>query len=131
MLFRSAADACVLPFDQGVTLSRSSLAAAVSHGLPVVSTQAERVETPFRHGDNILLCPPKNAQALADNIVSLLADHELYQRLCRGSRQLAATWFSWDKAIDETIHALKGPAGNNELNDEASQLSLGSKRSAK
>lgn len=130
-VYLHAADACVLPFDQGVTLSRSSLAAAVSHGLPVVSTQVECVETPFRHGENILLCPPKNAQALAENIFSLLADHELYQRLCRGSRQLAATWFSWDKAIEETIHALKGPAGNNELHDEVSQLSMRSKGSAK
>ena len=130
-VYLHAADACVLPFDHGVTLSRSSVAAAMSHGLPVISTRAERVETPFRHGDNILLCPPKNAQALAENIFSLLADDELYQRLCRGSRQLAATWFSWDKAIDETIHALKGPARNDELNDETSQLSIGSKRSAK
>jgi len=130
-VYLHAADVCVLPFDQGVTLSRSSLAAAVSHGLPVVSTKVKCVEAAFRHRDNILLCPPKNAQALADNICSLLADHELYHRLCRGSQQLAATWFSWDQAIDKTIQAMRGPAENNELDDEASQLSMESKRSAK
>ena len=123
-VFLRAADACVLPFDQGVTLSRSSLAAAVSHRLPVVSTEVKGVETAFRHGDNILLCPPKNAQALADNICSLIDDSELYQRLCRGSQQLAATWFSWDQAIDKTIHAIKGPTEDYKRNDEASQSSM-------
>ena len=34
-----AGDACVLPFDSGITLNSSSLAAASTHGLPVVSTK--------------------------------------------------------------------------------------------
>jgi len=33
-MYLYAADACVLPFDQGVTLSRSSLSAALAHGTP-------------------------------------------------------------------------------------------------
>ena len=106
-LYLHAADACVLPFDQGVTLNRSSFAAAVAHGLPIITTEGERLESPFKHQENVFLCPPKDPQALAGAIEALMRDHALQQRLRKGSTQLASQWFSWERAVDRTIQTFR------------------------
>ncbi len=102
-----AADACVLPFEQGVTLSRSSLAAVVSHGIPVITTRGEDLETPFRHQENVFLCPPKDPDALALAIRTLATCPELCEKLREGSRRLAREWFSWDRAVDRLLEAMR------------------------
>ncbi len=106
-VYLHAADACVLPFNEGVTLNRSSLAAAVSHGLPIVTTKGMFLESPFIHQKNMLLCPPQDPRSLALAIDSLISNPELYQRLHMGALELAHEWFSWDKAVERTIEALK------------------------
>ncbi|HJT21785.1 MAG TPA: glycosyltransferase family 4 protein [Nitrospira sp.] len=108
-LFLYAADACVLPFDHGVTLNRSSFAAAAAHGLPIITTKGERLESPFKDRENVLLCPPKNPKALASAIEVLLRDDTLQERLRRGAAQLTAQWFSWDRVIERTIQTLQAP----------------------
>ncbi len=109
-LFLRATDICVLPFDYGVTLNRSSLAAAAAHGLPIITTKGERLESPFKDGENVLLCPPKDPTALASAIEALLRDERLQERLRKGAADLANQWFSWDRTVERTIHALRnGP----------------------
>jgi glycosyltransferase involved in cell wall biosynthesis len=102
-----AADAGVFPFTEGVTLNRSSLAAAATHGLPIVTTKGATVETPFIHQKNVLLCPPQDPQSLASAINSLISCPELCQQLRVGALELAREWFSWEKAVERTITALK------------------------
>lgn len=101
-----AADVCVLPFDHGVTLNRSSLAAATAHGLPVVTSRGESLETPFKDGDNVLLCPPRDPQALASKLAAVIESAELRQRLSAGALKLAEDCFNWKKAVDQTLAAL-------------------------
>jgi len=104
MYFR-AADACVLAFDKGITLNRSSFAAAAAHGLPIITTKGTVVESPFVDQKNVLLCPPKDPKALAVAIDLLIGNPELQQRLGTGALELAHEWFSWDKAVGRTIEA--------------------------
>jgi len=106
-MYLHAADACVFPFNDGVTLNRSSLGAAASHGLPIVTTKGTLLESPFIHQKNMLLCPPEDPRALALAIDSLITNPELRQRLHMGALTLAHEWFSWDKALERTIEALK------------------------
>jgi len=106
-MYLYSADACVFPFHEGVTLNRSSLAAAASHGLPIVTTQGMFLESPFIHQKNMLLCPPQEPKSLALAIDSLISNPELRQQLHIGALELAHTWFSWDKAVERTIEALK------------------------
>jgi glycosyltransferase involved in cell wall biosynthesis len=106
-LYLHAADACVLPFDQGVTLNRSSFAAAAAHGLPIISTRGEKLESAFKDQENVFLCPPRDAQALAMAIQSLMRDPALEQQLRKGAAQLADEWFSWERAIDRTIQTFR------------------------
>jgi polysaccharide biosynthesis protein PslF len=106
-VYLHSADACVLPFNDGVTLNRSTLGAAASHGLPIVTTKGMFLESPFIHQQNMLLCPPQDPRALALAIDSLMSSSALRQQLHKGALALAHEWFSWDKAVERTIEALK------------------------
>jgi glycosyltransferase involved in cell wall biosynthesis len=106
-LYLRACDVCVLPFDNGVTLNRSSLAAAAAHGLPIVTTAGEKVETPFKDEENVLLCPPRDARSLALTISSLINNPQSCRTLREGALRLAQDFFSWDIAVTRTLEALK------------------------
>lgn len=106
-LYLRGADTCVLPFDDGVKLHRSSVAAAAAHGLPIITTKGEILEFPFIDQKNVFLCPPKDPKSLAVAIDSLISNPELRERLHTGSLQLSHEWFSWDKTVQRTIEAFK------------------------
>jgi FkbM family methyltransferase len=96
-----AADACVLPLDWGITLNNSALAAATTHGLPVIGTEVfDKPDEALEHGRNIYLCPPGDAAALGDAMLSLAEDAVFRERLRQGSRSLAAAWHSWPTMIE-------------------------------
>src|SRR5262249_1266448 len=103
-----AADACVLPFDQGMFLNNSTFAAAVTHGLPVVTTRGDSVEAPFRDGVNVMLCPPKDPAALATALEKMAPDEGLRGRIRGGALRLAGECFSWDRVIERTLHVFNG-----------------------
>jgi glycosyltransferase involved in cell wall biosynthesis len=105
-VYLRASDVCVFPFKYGVTLNRSSVAVAAAHGLPIVTTKCEPLESPFRDRENVLLCSPDDPKALARLIYSLIDDENLRNGLRQGATRLAAEHFSWDKAADRTIQAL-------------------------
>jgi glycosyltransferase involved in cell wall biosynthesis len=98
-----ATDACVLPFDTGVKLNNSSFSSAVAHGLPIVTTIASSPEPQFVHRENVLLCPPRDPDAMADAIATVMGDPGLRLRLCDGSRRLAREWYSWEGAMEKTL----------------------------
>lgn len=98
-----ASDICVLPFVCGIQMNNSSLASIAAHGLPLIATRGKRVETPFKDQENVLLCPPRDVEALATAIDSLIRNPELRESLSKGVTRLARDWFSWEKATDRTI----------------------------
>jgi glycosyltransferase involved in cell wall biosynthesis len=102
-LYLHAADACVLPFNQGVHLNNSSFASAAAHGLPIITTRGSMLDQPFIDNENVLLCAPRDPGAMADAMMLLMDNPDVCRRLRRGVRILAQEWFSWDKAIDRTI----------------------------
>jgi glycosyltransferase involved in cell wall biosynthesis len=106
-LYLRAADVCVFPFTEGVTLNRSSLGVAAAHGLPIVTTKGQTVEAPFKDRVNVLLCPPNDPESIAAAVDSLIINPKLRARLAEGALQLARDWFSWDKAVERTVHALE------------------------
>jgi glycosyltransferase involved in cell wall biosynthesis len=90
-----------------VTLSRSSLAAALAHGIPVITTRGEYLETPFQHEGNVFLCPPKDPDALAQAIRRVMSRPDLRLKLTEGAGQLAREWFSWEKAVTRLMETLQ------------------------
>jgi glycosyltransferase involved in cell wall biosynthesis len=55
----------------------------MSSGLAVVATDVGETRNMIRHGENGLLVPSENPQALASAILSLLTDKSLYSSLSR------------------------------------------------
>ena len=90
--FLRAADACVLPFDNGVMLNNSSFSSAAAHGLPIVTTKGPVLEFPFAHGENVFLCAPGSADALAGAMEKVIDDAPLQSRLSIGALQLTQKW---------------------------------------
>jgi FkbM family methyltransferase len=101
-------DACVLPFDYGVTLNNSSLAAASTHGLPVISTTLSKGrDEALEHGKNIYLCRPRDPEILAEAIQLFIEDPALRERLRQGAQHLAQRWYSWDINTQRLAHELE------------------------
>lgn len=101
--FLRVSDICALPFDTGVRLHRSSFSFAAAHGLPIISTRADRMESPFIEGDNILLVEPANEEQLACAIEKLYADSGARETLSAGAAKMADSLFSWQETIAKTM----------------------------
>ena len=98
-----ASDVCVVPFAQGVHLNNSSFASAAAHSLPIITTRGADLEEQFVHGENVYLCPPQSPKDLAAAIRTVMDDLPLRSRLRAGITQLTAEWFSWDRAVEQTL----------------------------
>jgi len=99
------ADIGVLPFDEGVMLNRSSLAAVAAHGLPIITTKGDIVESIFADEENVLLCPPKDPESLGNAIERLMDNCELRRRLSRGALEMSRERFSWESAVKQTLES--------------------------
>lgn len=104
-----AADCVALPFRHGVSLRSGSLLAALSHGVPVVTTQPakeEGVASGFVDGEHVLLVPPEDSLSLARALQRVIADARLREHLSRGARALS-TQFGWDEIAErhEQVYA--------------------------
>ncbi len=102
-----AADVCCLPFRDGFSIRHGTLVAAITHGLPIVTTERavggsfEQLPT-LRHGENALLVPPGDSAALASAVEQLLRDPALRTRLARGAATLAPA-FAWETIAHQTL----------------------------
>jgi glycosyltransferase involved in cell wall biosynthesis len=102
-----AADIAVLPFNYGASTKRSSLLAALSCGLPVITTGDHSLPSFFADGQNILLVPVRDPKALAEAIRKLAGDRALRLRLRRGAVQLSRH-FSWSDIARQHRHLYRG-----------------------
>ena len=103
-----AGDACVLPFDYGVTLNNSSLAAASTHGVPVISTELpEGRDEALEHGKNIYLCRPRDPEMLAEAIQLISDNADLRERLRGGALDLARDWHCWETTTERLVGVLE------------------------
>jgi glycosyltransferase involved in cell wall biosynthesis len=101
-----AADACVLPFVQGVRLNNTSYAVAAAHSLPVVTTRGETLEPDFVDRQNVLLCWATDPQDLAEGIIEVAKDQQLRGQLRAGAAEMARTRTSWEAVTLQRIELL-------------------------
>ncbi|MCA9239279.1 MAG: glycosyltransferase family 4 protein [Planctomycetales bacterium] len=76
---------------------------AYAHGKPVVATDVGALSECVRHGETGLLVPPRDPAALADAIVSLLADPERRHDLGAAGRRLVDTEWSPEAVAAKTL----------------------------
>jgi len=108
--FLRAADVCVLPFDLGMQLNNSSVAGSSVHGLPLISTFGENLESAFVDGENVMLVPPKQPELMAAAMYRLATEPELRAKLSAGAEKLAREWFGWDRTLT-LLFSEKGDPG--------------------
>jgi FkbM family methyltransferase len=122
-----AADACVLPFDYGVTLNSSSLAAASTHGVPVIGTEL-RVgrDEMLEHGRNIYLCPPRDPELLAEAMQLIGENSNFRERLRSGIRDLAEQWHRWDAMTAHMVGILESAVSSDKAPEREASYSYAS-----
>jgi glycosyltransferase involved in cell wall biosynthesis len=96
-------DVFVLPYLDGISSRRTTLAAALLHGLPVLTTRGKQADAMFVHRENIYLVPLGDAQAFADGLMELARCPELRTRLALGARALHAARFSWHTIARQVV----------------------------
>ncbi|MSP13609.1 MAG: glycosyltransferase family 1 protein [Chloroflexi bacterium] len=104
-----AADAAVLPYQDGATFRRGSLMAVLKHGLPVVTTSSieDTGKIPgghfpsLNHRQNAYLVPVKDPQAIAGAVEDLIMHPDLRQMLSQGAADLSQA-FTWESIAHKT-----------------------------
>lgn len=102
-----AADICVLPYRDGASFRRGSFMAALAHARPIVSTEPRVPIVELRPGENILLAPPNDAEALAKQVETLIGQPELRAALGDGAAALSRQ-FDWHAIARRTLEVYRG-----------------------
>ncbi|MFL5887071.1 MAG: glycosyltransferase family 4 protein [Thermoleophilaceae bacterium] len=95
----AAADAGALPFDGGVTAKSGSLLAQLAHELPTVVTRPDGPDWLVEDGATVMTVEPRDSEALASAIGSLLEQPDEAARLAREGRTRAER-AGWDAVVD-------------------------------
>lgn len=102
-----AADICALPFRDGASLRHGTLIAAITHHLPIVTTQSWSVVRSgalpvLRSSENVVLVHPEDPVALAAAIGHLIEDPSLRSTLASNVAKVADV-FHWDSIARQTL----------------------------
>ena len=84
---------------------------AMSSGLAIVGTTTGGSREVLRNEDNALTFPKEDAGACAEQVIRLLQDRELRERLRRNGRRTVEDRFRLDQMIDKIDVALKKTSG--------------------
>ena len=90
---------------------------AMACGCALVSTDIGGVRDYAEHEVTALLSPPKNPEALAQNIVRLLEDDELRIRIAKAGHQRIQE-FNWERSTDLLEQFLKDIIGRRSLQEK-------------
>lgn len=96
-----AADVVVMPYRDGVSFRRTTFIAALRHGCAVVTTPPTVAMPELRPGDNLLLAPVGDVEALAESVAHVALDPVVAARLRRGALALARA-FDWPEIAQRT-----------------------------
>ena len=97
-----ASDVVVLPYTDGASFRRGSLMAAIHYGCAIVTT-IPRVHVPeFVHGENMLLVPPQNDDALTETLRQVYNAPERWQHLRQNAATLA-NQFDWQPITSDYL----------------------------
>ena len=105
-LVLQAADVCVLPFPEGASLKNGSMAAAIDHGVPVVTTVTELTESVLLESGALRTYTPGDRAALQAILRTLLSDLSQTEQI-RTKMQSMRDLYSWKKYIEARIEAYR------------------------
>ena len=84
-----------------------TLLQALATGLPAIASDVGGIPTAVQHGENGLLLPLGDVEALASAVRALLADPERRQQMSAVARQRAVARFSLERMVGEIETVLR------------------------
>lgn len=105
-----ACDILVQPYPDGVSTRRTTLMAAMSHGVPVVTTMGRLSESIWRESDAIVAVPAGDPAALSRAVIELARDPERRRRLRAAARAMYENRFSLAHVISALRAGERGAA---------------------
>ncbi len=104
--YLQASDIFLLPTHDGVSTRRSSLMAALSHGLPVVGTSGHLTDAILHSSDAVLLSPADDLDAFLEHVIALAEDVERRRQLAERGHALYREHFSWPVVVKRLLAVL-------------------------
>lgn len=101
-----ACDLMLQPYPDGASTRRTTLMAALAHGLPVVTTVGRLSEPFWRAADIVVATPVGDPQSMADAVQQLVRDGDWRRRLGSSARTAYEQRFS----LEHTVDALRSGA---------------------
>ena len=119
--FRTDVLGCLKGFDLFVMSSvteglGTSILDAMACGRPVVATTAGGIPEVVRDGENGILVPPRDHEAMAAAIVKLLKDDALRRRMGAAGLSLVNARFSSERMVQETLSVYQRVARRSDSN---------------
>ena len=103
-VFHAAHIVCLPSYREGLP---KVLLEAAACGRPIVTTDVPGCREVVREGENGLLVPVRNAQALSEALSCLIKNPELRSQMGRRSREIVLKEFSSEKVIAQTLSLYK------------------------
>jgi glycosyltransferase involved in cell wall biosynthesis len=92
----SAADIFLAPYEDGISTRRTTLMAALQHGIPVVATLGPLTDRLLREaGSRLDLVPVEDRAAFAERVSRLAQDPERRKALGAAGRTFYEEQFAW------------------------------------
>ncbi len=91
----NAIDMLVMPYEDGMSMRRSTLTAALANGCAIVTTHPQDPTPELRADSDLLLVPPRDPAATAEAVRRIATNPRLAENL-RANARKAARQFSWD-----------------------------------
>jgi glycosyltransferase involved in cell wall biosynthesis len=99
-ILASASIVCLPSYREGLP---KALVEAAACARPIVTCDVPGCREVVLHGDNGLLVPPRDSDALADALIALLRDAPLRQRMGRRGRARAEAEFAMESVVSATL----------------------------
>ena len=104
----AASDLCLAPIVDGVSSRRTTVVAALAHGLPIIGTDGICTDDVFRQSDACLLSPAGDADAFVRNVDLVAGDAARRARMSRAALALYDDHFTWDRIARAYLAQLSG-----------------------
>lgn len=91
----NAIDVLVMPYEDGMSMRRSTLTAALANGCAIVTTHPQDPTPELRADSDLILVPPRDPAAAAEAVRRIAEDSRLAEELRVNARE-AARQFSWE-----------------------------------
>lgn len=102
----AAADIFLSPLVDGVSTRRTSLIAALQHGVPCVGTERRDTDSILRGQDGLLLAPAENVERFASLVVGLARDGASRTHASAEARSLFDQEFAWNRIARRAVEIL-------------------------